>query len=87
MARLINSKAMASLQSALEILESDRAGLTRQIDAIRSLLGPTENASVSDVPAVAKPKGRRKRRRLSAEARERIAAAQRKRWEKVRKQK
>lgn len=86
MAGLISSKATTALQSALELLESDRAGITQQINAIRALLGPTEKMAGAEAPSEAKPTGRRKRRRLSAEARERIAAAQRKRWEAFRKQ-
>lgn len=72
------------LTAALEGLELQRARLEEQIQKVRSMLriGGTAKAAVETSAAPAAPKaGRlRKRRKLSAEGRARIAEAQRKRW-------
>jgi len=60
------------LSAALEGLELQQERLERQIAEVRRLLGGRGQKSVTQ--------GVKPRRRLSAAARESIAAAQRKRW-------
>lgn len=79
------------LEAALQGLEAQRQKLDEQIGQVRSLIGhrpgrPSRATGGSDSSAntSAKPAGRRKRV-LSAEARKRIAAAQKKRWAAFRK--
>lgn len=75
------------LQAALAGLEMKRARLEEQIASVRSMTtgkAPTKRAKTkvakkAEEPAVEK-KGRKKRRQLSPEARQRIADAQKKRW-------
>jgi hypothetical protein len=75
----------AILGAALEGLEIQKRKIEEQIAAVRSMLGgrtysaPASSSSASD-------NGRRTRN-LSPEARERIAAAQKKRWAAYRKAK
>ena len=92
MARSINEKVNTHLQAALDSLEREKAQIDDQIKAIRSVLGQAATAAVptkgaaAEQPSAAEPVVRRKRRRkLSAEARARIAAAQKKRWSEFRK--
>lgn len=90
MARSTNEKVNTHLQAALESLERERASIDDQIRSIRSILGQaTAKVSAAEGSAAAEPvvRRRRKRRKLSAEARERIAAAQKKRWADFRKKK
>ena len=61
---------MADLGAVLEQLKAERAKLDHAIDALSGVVGKSS-------------KGRGGRRKLSAAARARIAAAQRKRWAKV----
>jgi hypothetical protein len=66
-------------------LEMQRAALTRQIEELRQLLGkrgPRKRRSSETAPSSGKD--RRRRKKMSAEARARIAAAQKKRWAQVR---
>jgi hypothetical protein len=81
------------LEYALRHLEQEREELQEKIDHILSQLGirsatpakaPASSASVAAAPAAAGTPGRAKRV-LSAAARKRIAAAQRKRWAEHRK--
>lgn len=77
----------AILGAALEGLENQKRRLEEQISSVRAMLGgrsytPTTTSSV----AVESGSSRRKRN-LSPEARERIAAAQKKRWAAYRKDK
>jgi len=77
----------AILGAALEGLENQKKRLEEQIASVRAMLGgrsytPTTTSSVT----VESGSGRRKRN-LSPEARERIAAAQKKRWAAYRKDK
>jgi len=67
------------LQAALHALEHQRERVNEQIAAIRAVLGrhPAAEAAASQ---------RRPRRPLSAAARARIAAAQRRRWAEFRQQ-
>ena len=77
------------LEAALHGLELQKEKLDQQIAEVRSLLGagtgrrgrPRAESSASASAAPAK----KKRRTLSAEARKRIAAAQKKRWASFRK--
>jgi len=94
MARSINEKVNTHLQAALDSLERERSLIDDQIRAIRSVLGQAAAAVTTKGPvaevesAAAEPVVRRRRRRkLSAEARARIAAAQKKRWSEFRKTK
>ena len=91
MARSTNEKVNLHLQAALNSLERERATIDDQIRSIRSILGQAAaitKGPVAEAPAAAEPVVRRRRRRkLSAEARARIAAAQKKRWSDFRKKK
>ncbi len=94
MARSINEKVNTHLQAALDSLEREKALIDDQIRAIRSVLGQaaaavtTPKGPVAEESSAAEPVVRRRRRRkLSAEARARIAAAQKKRWSEFRKTK
>jgi hypothetical protein len=68
---MLQSLAMANLSGIIRQLEDLRKGIDRAIEALRG----ASSRSVSN---------RRPKRRLSAAARRRIAAAQRARWAKVR---
>lgn len=79
------------LEAALQGLESQREKLDEQISEVRKLLSgraasktTTKTAAKSESPASA-GRSARKKRALSAEARARIAAAQKKRWAAFRK--
>lgn len=98
MARTTNEKVNTHLQAALDSLEREKATIEEQIKAIRSVLGQATSAAAVKVAAVVASEGeapagaesggrRRRRRKLSAEARARIAAAQKKRWSEFRKSK
>jgi hypothetical protein len=92
MARSTNEKVNEHLQAALDSLERERGKIDDQIRAIRSVLGQPAAATTKSSGAVASPAAgpvvrRRRRRKLSAEARSRIAAAQKKRWTEFRKKK
>lgn len=86
----LNLEDASLLTAALEGLELQRSRLDEQIQRVRAMLrkgGPVkaaaETGSASAAPkAAGKP---RKRRKLSAEGRARIAEAQRKRWAATRK--
>ena len=78
------------LVAALEGLELRRARLLEQIASVKALVGgprkgrpsktSTEEPKLSAAPKPAKKAGKKGKRNLSPEARERIAAAQKKRW-------
>lgn len=92
MARTTNEKVHTHLQAALESLEREKSQIDDQIRAIRSVLGSSAPAAATKGAAAAEAKPdaepvvrRRRRRKLSAEARARIAAAQKKRWADFRK--
>lgn len=72
------------LQAALEGFEAQRARLDQEIRAVRKLMGVRAPAAAAAPAETVKP-ARRKRRRLSAEARKRIGEAQRRRWAAFRK--
>ena len=69
----------ALLQAALEGLELQKQRIEDQIREVRSRLSPSRRGAAGAKTAAAAP--RRRRSPLSAEARKRIAAAQKKRWE------
>ena len=81
------------LRAALEGLNIQRAELEEHIATMKRMLAgrnradrkPRSAAVAEDVEARSPRKKRRKKRILSPEARERIAAAQRKRWAAARK--
>lgn len=80
----MTEKVSSHLLAALAILEREQAAVAGHIRALRSALGSAASkspaagseAEVSDKPVTR----RRRRRKLSAEARSRIAAAQKLRW-------
>lgn len=65
-------KRAAALQEKIEKLEKELA----------AILGGSSGSAQSVKAAKVKPDGRKKKRTMSPEAREKIAAAQRKRWKK-----
>ena len=79
------------LEAALQGLEAQRAKLDEQIANVRSMIGrrvgrpARKEAAVSESANHASAPSSRKKRVLSAEARKRIAAAQKKRWAAFRK--
>jgi hypothetical protein len=80
------------LEAAVQGLELQRQRLDEQIEQVRSLLGkrpagrPAKNASAKEAASTSESSSRgTKKRTLSAEARKRIAAAQKKRWANFRK--
>ena len=75
------------LEAALQGLELQRQKIEDQIRDVRSRLGgPGRRPAAAAGPATAPARKRGGRRPLSAEARKRIAAAQKKRWAAFRKQ-
>ena len=78
------------LEAALNGLEAQRQKLDEQIGEVRGMMGggrvgrPAKNSRGAQKSASAAP-AKRKKRVLSAEARKRIAAAQKKRWANFRK--
>jgi len=86
MARTSNTPHREILEAALQGLEAQKEKLDEQISQVRSLLGnrggrPGKSTAASSGSAG----GNRPKRVLSAEARKRIAAAQKKRWAAYRK--
>lgn len=83
------------LQAALAGFEAQKARLDQQIASIKATLGGrSATFSAPNLPAQPEARAKRKytkrgakKRSLSPEARERIAAAQKKRWEAHRKAK
>ena len=79
------------LEAALQGLEAQRQKLDEQIAQVRSMMGrragrPPKNPHLQNgIAAAGRAGGGGKRRNLSAEARKRIAAAQKKRWADFRK--
>lgn len=72
------------LSAALEGLELQKQRIEGQIREVRTLLGKRSGRVTMDAePAGAKPA---RKRQLSAAARKRIAAAQKRRWAEYRKQ-
>jgi len=81
-----NADDVALYQAALEGLELQKQRLEEQIRRVRALLKGRKPAS--GVLAISLPEAKPVRKReLSAAARQRIAAAQRKRWTEYRKKK
>jgi hypothetical protein len=79
------------LTAALEGLQAQRDRLQQQIDEVRRLMGARPGRRSSSAAAAdgqespaAGGKATRKRRKLSAEARQRMAEAQKRRWAAVR---
>jgi hypothetical protein len=71
------------LEAALIGLERQRESITEKMRVLRARLGIRDRGQVASVADMVSPDGAvppRKRRRMSAAARGRIAAAQRKRW-------
>ena len=76
----------AIYHAALEGLELQKKRIDEQIGEVRALLAGKTKAAAKPAaaPAPAKAVKKQKRRKLSEEARERIAEAQKKRWAKFR---
>lgn len=78
------------LEAALQGLEAQRQKLDEQITQVRSMMGSRSGRASKNAYTLVEGLGSRnagegKRRVLSAEARKRIAAAQKKRWAAFRK--
>ena len=71
--------------AALKGLEQEKSRLDEEIRQVRSLLSRQTGAAASEATVSVKEKKPRKKRELSAAARARIAAAQKKRWAEFRK--
>ncbi len=71
------------LAAAIEGFEAQKLRLDARIAEIRQKLG---GAEITEEPSAAAPESGRKRRKMSAAARKRIADAQKKRWAAVRKE-
>jgi len=86
MAKNIVGPSREILQAALQGLEAQREKLDGQISQVRAMMGQRTvrpgRSSSADTSGIGVP---RKKRILSAEARKRIAAAQKKRWAAFRK--
>jgi hypothetical protein len=86
MAKLTGGLTPHLLQAALEGLEAQKLRIEDHLQHVRSLLGlgarrrgrPPKSAEAATVSA--QPTKRRRKRTMSAEARARISAAQKKRW-------
>lgn len=90
MAKTSGSPSREILEAALQGLESQRQKLDEQISEVRSLLSGRSSTKSNRTPAKAEAgassgRSARKKRALSQEARNRIAAAQKKRWAAFRK--
>lgn len=91
MAKLSSGPNREILEAALQGLEAQKQKLDEQITQVRAMLGgrggrPSKSAQTSNAgAATASPATGRRKRVLSAEARKRIAAAQKKRWAAFRK--
>lgn len=78
------------LEAALQGLEAQKQRIDEQIAQIQSMMGrragrPPKSAHSQEGGTARGRAGQGKRRNLSAEARKRIAAAQKKRWAEFRK--
>jgi len=90
MAKKSASPGREILEAALQGLEAQREKLDRQISEVRSLLSgravaKSASAPVKSQSSASSGRSPRKKRALSQEARNRIAAAQKKRWAAFRK--
>lgn len=77
----------AILGAALEGLENQKKRLEEQIASVRAMLGGRSYSAPSSTSTAVDVSTGRRKRNLSPEARERIAAAQKKRWAAYRKTK
>lgn len=83
---------MATLDRAVRELQSERSRLEKELERIDSALNALNSLNSRGGGRGRRPKGRRRptirpQRHMSASARARIAAAQKARWAKLRKQK
>jgi hypothetical protein len=72
------------LKAALEGLEAQKRRVEEQIKQVQAMLGGRKRPAAAKEPSAEPAKPKRKRR-LSAAARQRIAAAQKRRWAEYRK--
>ena len=89
MAKASTTPSREILEAAIQGLEAQRQKLEEQIAQVRSMMGHRRGraprAHSAERSSNAGESGSRKKRVLSAEARKRIAAAQKKRWAAFRK--
>ncbi len=76
----LNLEDATLLAAALEGLELQRTRLDEQIERVKGMLGKSGLKMAAEAQSIKIPEPARKRRRLSAEGRARIAEAQRRRW-------
>jgi hypothetical protein len=76
---------MADLDAVLEQLKQERKRAEGELKQLEKVIAQLSRARTGSSPAFS-GSGKRRKRQLSAAARERIAAAQRTRWAKVRAQ-
>lgn len=74
------------ISAAIEGFEAQKRRLDEQIRELRAMLPSNGARAGASVGTAAPSRGPRKRRRMSADARRRIAEAQRKRWAAIRNQ-
>jgi hypothetical protein len=85
MARTSTTPHREILEAALQGLEAQKEKLEEQISQVRGLLRQRSGRAVKSTAVASATSGNRPKRVLSAEARKRIAAAQKKRWAAYRK--
>ncbi|HEX4773324.1 MAG TPA: hypothetical protein VH351_21000 [Bryobacteraceae bacterium] len=85
MARTSTTPHREILEAALQGLEAQKEKLDEQISQVRGLLGQRSGRAAKNTAAAPAASSNRPKRVLSAEARKRIAAAQKKRWAAYRK--
>jgi hypothetical protein len=73
------------LRAALEGLEAQKRRIDDQIKQVQAMLGRRKRPAVAVAEEPAEPAKPRRKRQLSAAARQRIAAAQKRRWAEYRK--
>ena len=76
---------MADIRRALEVLRATRIRTKHELSQLNDAIRALKKLEVSTIGGRAK--GPKRRRKMSAAARRKIAAAQRARWAKIRKQK
>ena len=73
-----------SIQAAIRALRKEEKSLTRQLDTVQQKIGELDVLAREGGGAGAAPRRKAGRRRLSAEGREAISKAAKKRWAKYR---
>ena len=81
----LEGECMADLDAVLEQLKQERERAVGELRQLEKVIAELSKVTARSLPA-SYSSGKRMKRQLSAAARERIAAAQRARWAKVRAQ-